>query len=126
VPKLDPDMARDIMDTMIASYIKQPKSADKETGVNNFPYEVNMLMKSSLIEDYGLKAERVKQVLNGIIQQRLDEIEISQQENDKKMFKQEEAELFKEATALYKLALGTVARKNITVGKEKTKDGKEF
>jgi hypothetical protein len=126
VPKLDPDMVRDIMDTMIANYIKQSKPADDEIGQNNFPYEVNVLMKSSLIEDYGLKAERVKQVLNGIIQQRLDEIEIIQKKDDKKIFKQEEAELFKEATALYKLALGTVARKNITVGKEKTKDGKEF
>jgi hypothetical protein len=126
VPKLEPDMARDIMDTMIANYIKQPKQADKKTGLNNFPYEVNVRMESDLIGDYGLTADRVKQVLNGIVQQRLDEIEISQQENDKKVFKAEEKLLFEEASALYKLALGTVVGKNIIVGKEKGDDGKEF
>ncbi|KAF9988276.1 hypothetical protein BGZ65_009024, partial [Modicella reniformis] len=126
-PKLEPAVAKDIMDLMIATYIKQPKSANDKQGANNFPYQVNVEMKSTLISDYGLEPEQVKQVLNGVIDQRLKEISEKKIEKiDAKIFKYEEKLLFQEAVALCKLALGTEAKKNILVREEEDKDKKKF
>ncbi|MCE8159193.1 MAG: DEAD/DEAH box helicase family protein [Candidatus Moeniiplasma glomeromycotorum] len=127
-PKLDKKSAKDIMDLMISTYIKQRKSAEGKKGEknykgpNNFPYILNVEMKSSLIEAYGLDPQDVKKVLNGIIEERLKELEVI----NKIEFKADEKAIFEEVVSLYRLALGVEAGKGVTVSKEVGDDKKEF
>src|SRR6266511_3894593 len=108
------------MDLMVATYIKQKKSAEGQEGTedykgrNNFPYELNVEMKSSLIKEYGLDPQDVKKVLNGVIEQRLQELKAV----DKVEFQASEKEIFNEVVALHRLALEVQPGKEITVGKE--------
>lgn len=116
------------MDLMISTYIKQRKSAEGKKGEknykgpNNFPYILNVEMKSSLIEAYGLDPQDVKKVLNGIIEERLKELEVI----NKIEFKADEKAIFEEVVSLYRLALGVEAGKGVTVSKEVGDDKKEF
>jgi hypothetical protein len=137
-PKLDTKVAKDIMDLMIGTYIKQRKTAEGQEGEedykgpNNFPYELNVEMKSSLIEEYGLDPEDVKKVLNGVIEERQKEIEKERIERgnpnpDPMLFKANEKDLFVEKVALLRLALESKVGENITVKEEEDKkDGKKF
>ena len=130
-PKIDPQVAKDIMDVMAATYIKKPRAADEETPANRFPFEINVEMKSSLIKEYGLDPQDVKKVLNGTIEARRKEIEAERIKRgnpnpDPVVFNANEEDLFHETVSLLRLALGVEPGKNLTVGEEKDKDGKSF
>ena len=130
-PKVEPQIAKDIMDVMVATYIKRPRPADEKLPANRFPFEINVEMKSSLIKEYGLDPKDVKKVLNGVVEKRQKEIEEERKKRgnpnpDPVVFKASEEDLFHETVALLRLALGTEPGKNITVGEETDKDGKKF
>src|SRR4051794_27762214 len=104
-PKIEPQVAKDIMDIMLTTYIKTPRVADEKLPANRFPFELNVEMKSSLIKAYGLDPKDVKKVLNGIIEERMREIEEERKKRgnttpDPVVFKVSEEDLFREKVAL--------------------------
>ncbi|CAG8789252.1 8067_t:CDS:1, partial [Cetraspora pellucida] len=132
-PKIEPQVAKDIMDVMVATYIKKRKPAEGQIGSedyqqpSNFPYELNVEMKSALIKEYGLDPKDVKKVLNGIIEVRQKEIEEERKKRgnlnpDPVEYKASEKDLFDETVSLLRLALEVEVGKNVTVSEEVDKD----